>query len=266
MRDVSLGWQTELAILRHTGSTIEDHGDHLVVRSPHNPGFHWGNCIFVTDDGAVDDARRWVEAFRLAFPDAAWVAIGLPRMPADRDAWTERGVNPEWDDVLSTDTMPLQTPLAPPYSARPLSGADWEHSALRAVQENERTGEYEPRAHERFVRAQIQTRRDLCDRGIAEFFGAFTDGVLVADLGIVRCGSIARYQSVGTDVEHRRRGLAAHLLGLAARWAGERGCSQWVIITEATNPAGRVYRRVGFQPGPGIVQAYRRPSPNRQPD
>jgi len=32
-----------------------------------------------------------------------------------------------------------------------------------------------------------------------------------------------------------------------------------VIITEATNPAGRVYRSVGFEPDEGNAQAYRPP-------
>ena len=80
---------------------------------------------------------------------------------------------------------------------------------------------------------------------------------LVAELGIVNCGGSARYQSVGTDEGHRRRGLASHLLGVAARWAADTGCDRWVIVTEATNPAGAVYRRVGFEPDVGNAQAYR---------
>ena len=89
------------------------------------------------------------------------------------------------------------------------------------------------------------------------------DGALVADLGIVRCGRTARYQDVGTDDGHRRRGLASHLLGVAAQWAAEGGCDQWVIVTGATNPAGRVYRSLGFEPDTGTVQAYRGPSHQR---
>jgi GNAT superfamily N-acetyltransferase len=83
--------------------------------------------------------------------------------------------------------------------------------------------------------------------------------VLVADLGIVVCGTTARYQSVGTDADHRRRGLASHLLGVAANWSADRGCTRWAIVTEATNPAGRIYRGVGFEPDVGSVQAYRPP-------
>ena len=35
----SLGYQTDLALLQCGGSTICDHGDHLVVRTDDNPGF-----------------------------------------------------------------------------------------------------------------------------------------------------------------------------------------------------------------------------------
>ncbi|OFE18429.1 hypothetical protein BA895_12490 [Humibacillus sp. DSM 29435] len=64
----------------------------------------------------------------------------------------------------------------------------------------------------------------------------------------MRCDELARFQAVGTDAEHRRRGLAGHLLGLAARWAGDQGATAWVIVTESTNPAGQLYRSVGFVP------------------
>ena len=60
--------------------------------------------------------------------------------------------------------------------------------------------------------------------------------------------------------DHRQRGLASHLLGLAAAWSAEQGCDRWVIVTEATNPAGRVYRSVGFELGAANVQVYRPPS------
>ena len=88
-----LGWATDIAVLEHAGSTVEDRGDHLIVRTPRNPTFHWGNCVLVTDPDAVDDAQRWVETFRGAFPAATWIAIGLIRLPDDgargpRTAWS----------------------------------------------------------------------------------------------------------------------------------------------------------------------------------
>jgi hypothetical protein len=72
----------------------------------------------------------------------------------------------------------------------------------------------------------------------------WTQPVWPAHLGTVRCGKRACYASIDTDDDHRRRRFASHLRGVAARCTADRGCNRWVIVTEATNPAGRVYRTV----------------------
>ena len=257
MRELPVGWATDVAVLEHSGSIAEDCGDHLVLRTPSNPTYHWGNCLLVTDAEAVDDASRWSAVFAAAFPSATWVAIGLARLPDDPAAWTACGLELELDDVLSTATLPRQTQLASGYTVRRLDGDDWEQITARRLEENDRTGEHDPKSYERFARARTATHRSVSERELAAFFGAFAGDALVAHLGIVRCGTIARYQDVSTDPEHRRRGLASHLLGVAARWAAGHGCDRWVIITEATNPAGRVYRSVGFEPDVANAQAYR---------
>ncbi len=259
MRHLPPGWATDIAVLEHSGSSVEDRGDHLVVRSPSNPGFHWGNCLFVTDEDAVHDAARWVTTFRLAFPEADWIAMGLMRMPDTPAPWITQGLELELDEVLTTTTLPLEAPLAEGYTVRRLTGDDWDQSVERSIAENLLSHRYEATSHERFAKARAKTQRELSDRNVGLRFGAFADDVLVAELGIVRCGTTARYQSVGTDDAHRRRGLAAHLLGVAARWAASEGCDRWVIVTEATNPAGRVYRRAGFEPDTSNVTAYRAP-------
>lgn len=261
MRACPPGWATDLAILEHTGSTVEEHDDHLVVRTPANPDFHWGNFVLVTNPDAVDDARRWVGVFAESFPQAGWVAIGLPRMPDGLEAWRVLGLGLDLEDVLTTRVLPRLTPLAEGYTVRRLQGVDWQLDLARSVAENEASGEEDPVSFLRFTRGQQRARQDLSDRGLGAWFGAFTvDGTLVADLGIVRCGTTARYQDVTTDGSHRRRGLASHLLGVAAQWAADAGCDQWVIVTGATNPAGRVYRALGFTLDTGTVQAYRRPA------
>jgi GNAT superfamily N-acetyltransferase len=263
MRTFPPGWATDLAILEHCGSIVEDREDHLVVRTPHNPDFHWGNCLFITDEDSVGDARRWVDTFQSAFPEATWVAIGLTRMPDDQDAWAAMGLELELDDVFTTRTLPRQTPLPEGYTVRRLRGQDWEQSVPRSVADNDRTHEQDPQSYERFAQTQTQTqahaRSELSERDVGASFGAFAGDTLIADLGIVRCGSTARYQSVSTDDEHRRRELTSHLLGVAAQWAADGGCDRWVIVTEATNPAGRVYRSLGFESDTGNVQAYRKP-------
>jgi GNAT superfamily N-acetyltransferase len=262
MRDLSPGWLTDLAVLELSGSTIEDRDDHLVIRTASNPDYHWGNCLFVLDPAAVDDADRWAGVFAHEFPDATWLAVGLARHPTDESRWRALGAEVELDEVLTTTAQPHCSAAPDGYEFRRHDGADWEQSVALDVRENERDGEYEPVGHERFVRARADSRRALSDRQVAAWFGAHADGQLVAQLGIVRCGTTARYQAVGTDADHRRRGLATHLLGLAAAWAADNGCNSWVIVTESTNPAGRVYRSVGFEPDDANAQAYRPPPIN----
>jgi GNAT superfamily N-acetyltransferase len=255
------GWATDIAIHELSGLTVADLGDHLVIRSPHNPQFHWGNCILVVDDQVIDDAERWVATFRQHFPSADWISIGLVAMPSDEVAWREAGINLERDEVLTTRALPRLAALPVGYEVRQVTtAADWEQSVLQGMRENDDTGLYDPELHEKFLRNQVATRQALCDTGKAAWFAAFDGAELVSILGIVCCGSRARYQAVGTDVAHRGRGLASHLLGVAARWAADRNCDEWVIVTEATNSAGHVYRSVGFEPAAASVSAYRAPA------
>jgi GNAT superfamily N-acetyltransferase len=262
MRSLPLGWATDIAVLELMGSTVDDRGDHLVVRTPQNPLFHWGNCIFVTDPGAVDDASKWVAEFATAVPEANWVAIGLAQMPTEEAEWTRRGLELELDDVLATSTLPRQT--APPdrYRVHALrTDDDWEQFVRRDLAYNEETAQHERTSHERFARARAAAYRALSERDAAVFVGAFQQDRLVGELGIVHCGLTARYQTVGTDPAHRGQGICSHLLGVAAAETAGWGCQRWVIVTGATNPAGRVYRRAGFELDAPIVTAYRAPAP-----
>jgi GNAT superfamily N-acetyltransferase len=256
-RELGVGWATDLAVLELSGSTLEDRGDHLIVRSPQNPTHHWGNCVLVTDPHTVGDAKRWVGTFRSAFPSAAWTAIGLARMPDDVAAWEAHDVELELDEVLAAATLPRQSSVPEGYVVRRLAGDDWEQAVALAIADNDSAGRSESGSYETFARRRAAAQRTLSERHVAAFYGAFADGELVANLGIVRCESTARYQNVLTDARHRRRGLASHLLGVAARWAADHACDRWVIVTEADNPAGRIYRNVGFELDGTTAQAYR---------
>lgn len=119
-----LVWAADLAVLRLLGSLIEERRDHLVVRTPDNPGFHWGNCLVVTDAAAVEDAGRWTAPFHAAFPDATWISIGLIRAPGDKQPWIRYGVDVEVDPVLTTQTVPRLPSLPAGYTVRPLRNRD----------------------------------------------------------------------------------------------------------------------------------------------
>lgn len=255
---ISPGWKTDLDILVMSGSSVTNFGDHLVVKTPQNPNYHWGNCILVTDPTSASDAEKWIQRNCEVFPNQAWLAIGLPQMPTDSEGWISQGISLEQLDVLSTDKLPRQQPLAPGYIARFFEEHDWETLTKRELAEGLSEGGYEPAAIESFVLETNANRKQLVASGKAAWFGAFFEDELVANLGIVICGETGRYQSVETSTDHRRKGLASHLLGLAANWSRDQGCKNWVIVTQETNDAGRVYRRAGFAPDVSAVNAYRK--------
>jgi ribosomal protein S18 acetylase RimI-like enzyme len=91
-------------------------------------------------------------------------------------------------------------------------------------------------------------RRALAGAGHGAWFGAFLDGQLASQLGVFsdRRG-IARYQEVATHPDARRQGLAATLLGHAARYAtGHLAATTLVIVADPGESAIGVYRGVGF--------------------
>jgi len=251
---------TDLAILRLGGAVVEAHQDHLVVRNPANPQHHWGNFVVVTDPDACNDADRWVSVFREQHPSADWVALGLVAQPSRPERWNELGLEVDELDALHTHHQPHRTEPPQGLRIRQFQESDWQTQVERDIAANRLSNEQPHEQFAAFVEASVQQRRELCDRGVAAWFGAFLGEALVSELGIVVCGNLARYQSVSTDLEHRGKGLASHLLGVAGQWAAERGCDEWVIVTEATNTAGRVYRRAGFEPARSSAQAYRHQS------
>ena len=254
--DLPLSWHTDLAVLRLGGSTVDEHADHLVVRTPANPVYHWGNFVLVTDPDAVGDARRWVDVFEREFPDARHRSVGLVREPADESPWTDLGLRVEHDDVLATDSCPEVTPVPQGYLVRQLGTAvDWEQST--GLRTKAFPGEAE------FERRTTEVRAAMADRDDVAWFGAFHGDRLAAELGIVDCGEgVARYQAVVTGEDHRRRGLAGHLLGVAAAWAADRGARRWVIVAEDGGDASRLYRARGFEPADRGARAYLKPEPS----
>lgn len=241
---LGLGAWTDLSVNILSGSQVEDRGDHLVLRTPENPTYLWGNCLMALD--APDDADRWLAAFDAAFPQADHVAIGLPDSPTT-DVWAEHGLELSLEDVLVSDHAPAPVPAPEGLTIAPLtSDADWDQVVDLFDTENQRTREFPQPGHREFLTRRGTARRSLVAAGQACFLGAWRRDRLVGHVGIVNCGQVARYQSVLVDADERRRGLATHLVTACGAWAAEQGRHQQVIMAEAQAPAGRLYRRLGF--------------------
>ena len=75
MRLASLGFQTDVALRVAEGAEVTDRGVYLVIRSPDNPGFWWGNFLLLRD--WPKDGDGWLDRFAAEFPQAEHVALGV---------------------------------------------------------------------------------------------------------------------------------------------------------------------------------------------
>ena len=245
----SIAYKTDLALLKLGGSVVEDRSDHLVVRTPHNPTFHWGNFVLLDRPPAAQEVPGVLAEFDAAFPDSRHRAIGV-------DVTTDRAeaLAPLVEAGLSLEIAAVMTARAtrpPPRpdtqaSYRPLtSDDDWgQRVALSArCNENHETDDYLG-----FATARAATDRLLTESGHGAWWGAFHEGRLVSSLGLFRAGAgLGRFQSVETDPDFRGRGLAGTLVHHVSRWGlSELGAETLVMVADPEYVAIRVYRSVGF--------------------
>jgi predicted GNAT family acetyltransferase len=96
-------------------------------------------------------------------------------------------------------------------------------------------------------RSWLPSALELAAAGHGAWFGAFLDGTLVSQLGLITGKSgPARYQSVETHPAARRRGLAGTLVWHAGAAVLTGGASTLVMVADPEDVAIRVYRSVGF--------------------
>ena len=266
MNVTSLGNRTDLALLQLGGTEVEDRGDHLVVRSPHNPTFWWGNFLLLAQVPPAGDADLWLDRFAAEFPAARHVALafdGVDGRVEDLAAFTERGLHCEASTVMTASVV--HAPPRPNQQAtyrRLTSDDDWAQSVELRVACNEADEEEEGDAHLEFTRLRAATNRGLTEAGHGAWFGAFVDGRLLSQMGLVAASpGLARFQSVETHPEARGRGLAGTLVHHVSQYGfGELGAMTLVMVADPDYSAIRLYRSVGFADTESQLQAERAPS------
>ena len=247
----SLGYRTDLIFPAFDGEII-DRGSYIVVRTPSNPTFYWGNFLLFENPPAEGDYDRWREQFARevgAPPLTRHMAFGWDTVRGEEGIvapFLAGGFRLDRSTVMSTHRLTPPARRAAELIVRPLqSDDDW----AQAVENQVATREPEStEAGYRIFRERAMARyRVMAGRGLGDWFGGFLGPRLVADLGIFRSGGLGRYQSVQTLPEFRRRGCAGTLVYEASMYAMSRcGLDTLVIVAETDSAAGRLYRSLGF--------------------
>jgi GNAT superfamily N-acetyltransferase len=251
----SLGFRTDIMLRALGGSSITERDGLTVVATPSTPDFHWGNFVLAPDADALDAA---VALHAESFPDADFVSIGIDGTdgaPGIDAAAAVHGLTVERITALSCTAA-----RRPPHP-----NTDAEVRQLRSAQDFEAAIDLQyanyPDSGRDLCVAQFRTWRLLADEGHGAWFGAFLGGRLCAGLGLYSDGAgVARYQSVDTHPDYRRRGLAGTLVHHAgAEGLTWPGVQTLVILADPDDDAIRVYRSVGFDGTETQVQLSRSP-------
>jgi ribosomal protein S18 acetylase RimI-like enzyme len=248
----SLGWRTDLIFPRFDG-IVEDRGDCLVVRTPTNPGYYWGNFLLFRDPPAVDSLPAWKERFRLeisSIQPADHVTFGWDSPEGEAAAlepFLAEGFRLEENVVLSAETLSPPPHVNGEIGVRPLASAeDWAQVLRNQVEC--RPAEFALEDYRVFKERQMARYRRMAEAGAGAWYGAFLDDRVVADLGIFVDGGLARFQRVETHPDFRRRGICGTLVYEAARQArSSLGAERMVIVADENYHAGRIYAALGFR-------------------
>jgi len=260
----SLGYRTDLALLRLGGTEVEDHGDHLVVRSPHNPTHWWGNFLLLYGVPPQQQSELWVDRFHARFPEADHIAIGFDGTAGtveDLAGFTAAGLTAEAQTVMTATSV--HEPPRPNREAtyRQLAAdEDWAASVELRVECNEKG--LDAAAYREHVERKAATNRALVEAGHGGWFGAFVDGRLVAQMGLYAASpGLARFQSVETHPDFRDRGLAGTLVHHVSRYGfDELDAHTLVMVADPEYLAIRLYRAGGFTDTERQLQAERPPA------
>jgi ribosomal protein S18 acetylase RimI-like enzyme len=253
---LGLGWRSHLLACGF-GAEIIAHDDCIVVRSPSNPTYYWGNCLILPAAPRDGDLAHWLQRFDTEIatrqPQSQHVAFGINAAALfdDLPSWRAAGIN-EFDEtaVLTLDA----TALAPEPVVRDTPGLvlrtlDLPREVELAVEAQVRARDesFEEAGYRVFSRRTIQRMAAMRREGIAEWFGAVVGDVLAADCGLVHDGVMGRFQFVETQADWRRRGLCRALVHHVCSHAfHELQLKQLVMCADPHDVAIGIYRSVGF--------------------
>ena len=249
----SLGYRTDLIFPKFDGQIL-DRGSYLVILTPTNPTFYWGNFLLFRNPPEEGDLEKWKAIFSKEISSQITVehfAFGWDTVKGELGEvkpFLDEGFNLHQSVVLSTE----QVTLPPKYNQDVVVRAlrkDWEWEQATENQIACRPPEHSLDDYQVFKRDQMLRYRQMTWSGLGLWFGAFLGKQLVAELGVFGTGGIGRFQQVGTHPDYRRRGICGTLVYEASRYAlDDLKIGTLVMVADENYHAAKIYESVGFQP------------------
>lgn len=249
----SFGYRTDLIFPRFNGE-ISDRGNYLVIRTPSNPTYWWGNFLLFNGPPAEEDFERWQTLFAEeigAPPTVKHMTFGWDTVSGEQGyikPFLEVGFKLDELLVLTTRSVNPPPKLNAEVNIRPLHES-WEWQAAIQNQIDCHDEGFADGNYQLFKERQFAAYRAMSEAGCGHWFGAFLGEKLVADLGVFTDGEVGRFQAVETHPDFRRRGICGTLVHQASSFAFEHmGAGTLVMVADEHYHAAKVYESVGFRP------------------
>jgi ribosomal protein S18 acetylase RimI-like enzyme len=257
MKLTSLGYQTDVLLRQFEGEVLERHG-YLVLRTPKNPGYRWGNFLIFRDPPKAGDLERWKALFAKEIgtpPDYVHFLFGWDGPNAelgDSQAFLEAGFELYNDVVLTAQRVNPPPKWNKDCTIRTFEARDWQAwiQLKRDANEVERdeAREVDDENMKIYLEQKASEYQRMTEAGLGQWFGAYVDGQLAASLGLFVWNGLGRFQFVDTHPNFRRRGLAGTLVYHAAQQGFKHmGAKTLVMCADPDYVAVGIYESVGFR-------------------
>ena len=260
----SLGHQTDLLFRRFEGEVI-DKGNYLIVRTPKNPGYRWGNCLLFQEPPKAGDLERWKALFakEIGTPPQSkhfvFIWDGIDGELGEIEPFLKAGFYLEKTVVMTATSVNAPPKLNHECTIRVFGPDDWRvwvelqltmnKAEPKESQEDDSDGSFSA-----YLWGKANEYQRMIEAGLGRWFGAFIDDTLASSLGLFVWNGLGRFQMVTTHPAFQRQGLAGTLVyETALRGFHKMGAETLVMCADPDYIALKLYETVGFKAAEKIV-------------
>lgn len=265
----SLGNRTDLIFQRFEGEVL-DRGDYLVLLTPSNPTYRWGNMLLFSDPPEEGDFERWHRLFARevgAGPSIDHVVFAWDTVNGETGhvrPFLDAGFELDESVVLSASAVNPPPKINPEVRIERLqTQSEWQEALELQVlcrDEEEDESSYRP-----FMERRMEQYQRMVAAGKGSWFGAYLNEMLVADLGLFVEDGVGRFQNVETHPDYRRQGICGTVVHEVSRYGLEAmGAETLVMIADCNYHAAGIYESVGFVQVERLAGMERDQAPSRK--
>lgn len=246
----SLGRKTDLIFSRANGQVV-DRGEYLLIQTPENPGFYWGNYVLFQDAPREGDFKRWTDLFRREFPYYSTIKhmVFAWQEPRKGDVSEFLASKFRLTNVVVLATQEVQKTERFNASLRVqpiLTESQWSTVLEDSVRDNT---EHDPISFRKFKEQQLSDYKKLQEAGKGQWYGAYIEDELVGNCGVFFEDGLARFQQVITNEEHRNKGVCNTLVYEVSMRALTRSDVHTLVMeADVDYHAAKIYEGIGFKP------------------